>query len=1067
MSQNLMQSQKPNRPSGGRDARPAQARNPLAIWQRLSIRTKLLVPLALALAATLVILLARFTPSVNEFAVNRTRVEFTTRLNDLNVQLSTLLSESRQVFVQLLADEGAANVILYQVSTDAGGKGLAVATLSTQLQEKMTNLAVPLLDVRYLDKDGKPIVHVVQIPSGDQRRPSPLRPEQFVAEGEEDYFKIIRALPDGQAYITPARLIKITAEADAEPVIQIGMPIYQGNEFYGVVIGRLGIRAFLTTLFQPFEMSQLSAGLVDPSGSVLASVVAGSSGANPPASSVAIMGDISAKSMPIPAELLSLSDQDLREIQGQLYSTRLIDIPGVIQSPYRVIVSQSADIAFADARALSAGITLTLTALFLVVLGAVALISNSVTRPLVRLSQAAGRLSERDLEVEIPTLGGDEVGQLAGALATMRGQLSTTLNSLETRVAERTRNLEIAAEISRDAAQLRDIDTLLQRTVEAIRERFNFYHAQVFLLDEAGEFAVLHTSTGEAGQKLLEMKHKLAVGSESIVGQTTGQGRTFITLDTQSSAGPHRFNVLLPLTRSEIALPLRSGIKVIGALDIQSVEPNAFGENEMQIFQVLADQIAIAIDNARLLQESDTRLRQVAALNRQLTRGSWTNFLEEGGAESLAYQYDLTEVTKDDSPQDGQNGQVGSVSVDITVRGETVGNLSVSEDRDTKLTDDDRLVLQAVADRVSLAIENARLIEQSVVAASRIQQLYEASRTLGNAVDLSEVYRIATEYLSAYDPLDSMNILLARPEPIPRPKYLEYIYVWERKPRPNSPFQMQVWISSETIPLENLLPDVRVARIADIETDFGGYDQAYKDLKAMGVQSIFAAPLATANHWFGLIMFQSERPRAFTQAFVQFASTISDQISTALDNRRLFVNVEAEARRSRALAEAAQLSSQVGVDFETGIANLFAAVAGPAEFDRWWFGNLRFQDTNLVLERVTAQFPPGSPLDDLSPIFLATANNAIAEAARLGQMVVVNDPGDHYVLQNLDRETALAFGKHIALPIRVGPNMVGAMMVGRSLDQVDLDERDIQLVTTLTNQIAVVSENRRLFANAE
>lgn len=157
----------------------------------------------------------------------------------------------------------------------------------------------------------------------------------------------------------------------------------------------------------------------------------------------------------------------------------------------------------------------------------------------------------------------------------MSGRVKELVSTLENDVNVRTRNLEIASEIARDAVQLQDINNLLQRTVDAIRDRFNFYHAQVFLVDAARENAVLITSTGEVGKLLLERKHKLAVGSDSIVGQVTSKGRTFITLDTERSEVPHRFNPLLPRTRSEMALPLRRET-IIGALDIQSVEPNAF-----------------------------------------------------------------------------------------------------------------------------------------------------------------------------------------------------------------------------------------------------------------------------------------------------------------------------------------------------------------------------------------------------------------------------------------------------------------------------------------------------------
>src|SRR5205823_3510895 len=162
-----------------------------------------------------------------------------------------------------------------------------------------------------------------------------------------------------------------------------------------------------------------------------------------------------------------------------------------------------------------------------------------------------------------------------------------------------------------------------------------------------------------------------AVGSNSVVGQTVEKGRAFITLDTTHSDVPWRFNPILPQTRSEMALPLRFGNVVIGAVDIQSIEQNAFSQDDIQIFEVLADQLAIAINNARLLAETEGRVKQIADLNRQLTRTAWTEFVKDEKSEELAFSYDLNEIKSGEATPDG------SVSVDITVRGEAVGKLSV------------------------------------------------------------------------------------------------------------------------------------------------------------------------------------------------------------------------------------------------------------------------------------------------------------------------------------------------------------------------------------------------------
>ncbi|NDJ33906.1 MAG: GAF domain-containing protein [Chloroflexi bacterium] len=166
------------------------------------------------------------------------------------------------------------------------------------------------------------------------------------------------------------------------------------------------------------------------------------------------------------------------------------------------------------------------------------------------------------------------------------------------------RNMHLLAtsEVAKAATQILDLQEQLTRCVDLIRTHFGFYYAAIFLIDEAGEWAVLRAATGEAGQKLLENAHKLGVGSQSMVGWVTANNAARIALDVGEEA--IRFdNPMLPKTRSEMALPLRVRGEVIGALDVQSTGLNAFSEEDIQTIQMMADQVAIAIDNARLFSE--------------------------------------------------------------------------------------------------------------------------------------------------------------------------------------------------------------------------------------------------------------------------------------------------------------------------------------------------------------------------------------------------------------------------------------------------------------------------------
>jgi PAS domain S-box-containing protein len=168
------------------------------------------------------------------------------------------------------------------------------------------------------------------------------------------------------------------------------------------------------------------------------------------------------------------------------------------------------------------------------------------------------------------------------------------------------RNLHLLAssEVAMAATQILDIGELLTRCVDLIRKHFGFYYAAIFLIDGAGEWAVLRAATGEAGEQLLSKGHKLGVGSQSMVGWVTANNAARIALDVGEEA--IRFdNPYLPKTRSEMALPLRVRGEVIGALDVQSTGLNAFSTEDIRTIQMMADQVAIAIDNARLFSQQN------------------------------------------------------------------------------------------------------------------------------------------------------------------------------------------------------------------------------------------------------------------------------------------------------------------------------------------------------------------------------------------------------------------------------------------------------------------------------
>lgn len=279
-------------------------------------------------------------------------------------------------------------------------------------------------------------------------------------------------------------------------------------------------------------------------------------------------------------------------------------------------------------------------------------ITRFTMSPIQELTDTANSIAHGDLQRQArirSQKGGDEVDQLARSFNSMTQQLRQSVMELEQRVTERTRELErrsiqlqAASEVARDVATTTDLNELLNRAVEIIRQRFDFYHAGVFLIDDRGEYAVLRAATGEAGRAMLERSHMLRIGEVGLVGVASSIGQPQLASNVEESP-THYKNPLLPETRSELAIPLRVidpifGATTIGVLDVQSRRVAAFSQEDITILQTMADQLAIAINNARLIEQLNRTIQELRQVSGQFTQRSWRDFTREQ-SKAQGYRY--------------------------------------------------------------------------------------------------------------------------------------------------------------------------------------------------------------------------------------------------------------------------------------------------------------------------------------------------------------------------------------------------------------------------------------------
>ncbi|MGA7192406.1 MAG: GAF domain-containing protein [Anaerolineales bacterium] len=329
---------------------------------------------------------------------------------------------------------------------------------------------------------------------------------------------------------------------------------------------------------------------------------------------------------------------------------------------------------------------------------------------------------------------------------------------LEERVAQRTSDLVRAnqkteeqasrlrtvAEVSRLAAAIGEQDRLMNSLTNLISQQLDYYHIGIFLLDERREYAMLSAANSDGGMKMLARGHRLEVGQQGMVGYVTSSGKPRIALDVGADAIFFN-NPDLPTTRSEMALPLKVNDVVIGALDIQSTEANAFTEEDYSILSILADQVAIAIQNARSNQETKRALQEAEIASSQLTGRAWKDYTSERDTKGYSFRGAKVEPIQNKSNAVESNGML---HMPIRLRGQIIGDLKLNRtDEGHSWTDDELALAQATADRVALALEGARLLEDSLKRANKERVIGEISAHISSTPGIESILRLAAQEL--------------------------------------------------------------------------------------------------------------------------------------------------------------------------------------------------------------------------------------------------------------------------------------------------------------------------------
>ena len=349
----------------------------------------------------------------------------------------------------------------------------------------------------------------------------------------------------------------------------------------------------------------------------------------------------------------------------------------------------------------------------------------------------------------------------------MRESLKDSQRELEKRVTERTqelshktRQLNAASVVTHQTAAIQDLDRLLNRTVNLISDRFGCYHVAIYLMNQRGDYVNLQAASSEGGKRLLERGFRLRVGTEGIIGFVAAEKKPRISLDVGKDAiffdSPD-----LPETRSELSLPLIVRNKVVGVLDLQSSTVNAFRYDELDIFQTMADQIAVTIENARLLTESQLVISQLETISNENTRQNWKTEL---ALHKPTFHYSIAGVRPIEKPTPPKGKNV--LEIPIFLRGQKIGNITLQRKAEfRKWTSQEETVANEVATQTALALENIRLVERTRQRASREQAISNITARVRETLDLDTVLRT-----SAREIQKAMNLQEAEVRLMPQDK---------------------------------------------------------------------------------------------------------------------------------------------------------------------------------------------------------------------------------------------------------------------------------------------------------
>ena len=670
--------------------------------------------------------------------------------------------------------------------------------------------------------------------------------------------------------------------------------------------------------------------------------------------------------------------------------------------------------------------------------------------------------------------------------------------------------LQVAADIARDAATAGDLESLLNRAVDLVRQRFGFYHASVFLLDETREYAVMTAATGTQGAKLLAQEHKLKVGEVGIVGHVADTGQPRIALDVGEDA-VHFAQPLLPDTRSEMAVPLKVMDRVIGVFDVQSEQASAFDGNDLIVLQTMADQIAIAIDNIRLVQETQQRSKEIAGLyDAAMTTSSLleTEHLLQRLYEQVQQlitpdafmiavlhenqeEFTIVVAMEKDEPvveflgrafptkSGGFTGWVlnnrhtllvGDVEQDALPIEPIQGEFPIRSWLGVPLISRDRLIgvtsiqsfephqfdishqrfLESLAAQAAIALENSRLFGAERAAREQAETMREVAQVVGSSLEPDEVLNLILAQMRRVLNFDTASVMLYAESENP---IMVSVIGYEEEEAVKS--QSALHLEKSAI-LAQMSQDLRPIVINDVRE----HPEWVWVPGAEYVRSFMGVPIIKRNVMIGTLMIDSANTNYFGPDDLQTLQDLAQQISIAIENANLFEAERVAREKAEALRDAAQvISSKLSLDQVIEV--VLEQLARVLPYDSACVIMVEGHFLRVIAGRGYENF---TDVPNLSTTTFPKDASVLTEVVQNGKALMIPDVKDY------PGWVVTPFSTHVrstlAVPLWVREQVIGLFSIDR-VKPGGFSASDLELAEVFAAQTSAAIENARLFEAQE